>query len=224
MSLPLDQLIRTRMKELGIRSGGLAARLGYLNLSKGARRVHELCGGDLVGKDWLLAKLPDALSLPEEVVTAAINETRKELERARDVERQRAEVAWRASFKPHAYLLGTNARPSSITFFGITGGAERWLKIPLDLSQPPVSYAAQALAVVRTTPVVQFFGATTGFIVNYSPDHAVRFDLDGKPVETLPRAYRPMEVTLTIGRREVSAETFGRILGTSPGGGAAELR
>jgi len=44
MSLPLDRLIRKRMKELGIRSGRLAARLGYLNLSKGARRIDELCG------------------------------------------------------------------------------------------------------------------------------------------------------------------------------------
>jgi hypothetical protein len=104
-------------------------------------------------------------------------------------------------------------------YFGVTGGAERWLKIPLDLLQPPVSYAAQALAVVRRTHFVQFFGATTGFIVNYSPDHAVRFDLDGKPVETLTRSYRPMEVTLTIGRREVSAERFGRSLGTIPKSG-----
>jgi hypothetical protein len=200
------------MKEFGIRSGALAARLGYRNLSKGARRIDELCGGDLAGHEWLLANLPRALSLPDEVVQVAIDETRKELERAREAERQRAETAWRASFKPHAYLLGT-ARPSSITFFGITGGAEHWQKIPLDLSQPPVSFAVQALAVARRTPVVQFFGATTGFIVNYSPDHAVRFDLQGKPVETLTRAYRPMEVTLTIGRREVSAERFGQILG-----------
>jgi hypothetical protein len=202
------------MKELGIRSGRLAARLGYLNLSKGARRIDELCGGDLAGKDWLLANLPRALSLPDEVVKVAVDGTRKELERAREAERQRAGAAWRAAFKPHAYLLGTNARPSSIIFFGITGGAERWLKIPLDLSQPPVSFAAQALAVVRRTPAVQFFGATTGFIMNYTPDHAVRFDLGGNPVETLTRAYRPMEVTLTIGRREMSAERFGQILGT----------
>jgi hypothetical protein len=58
MSLPLDRLIRTRMKELGIRSGALAARLGYPNLSKGARRIDELCRGDLAGKNWLLARLP----------------------------------------------------------------------------------------------------------------------------------------------------------------------
>ena len=52
-------------------------------------------------------------------------------------------------------------------------------------------------------------------IVNYTPDHAVRFDLEGKPVETFICAYRPMEVTVSLGRREVSAESFGRVLGTA---------
>ncbi len=39
-------------------------------------------------------------------------------------------------------------------------------------------------------------GPTTGFIVNYTPDFAVRFDLNGNPVETLDHAYRPGEVAL----------------------------
>jgi hypothetical protein len=115
MSLTLDQLIRKRMKELDIRSGRLAARLGYINLSKGARRIDELCGGDLAHKGWLLAKLPSALSLPEDIVKVAIDETRKELERAQEAERQRADAAWRAAFKPHAYILGTDARLSGVS-------------------------------------------------------------------------------------------------------------
>jgi hypothetical protein len=123
------------------------------------------------------------------------------------------DAAWRASFKPHAFLLGTETRPSSITIFGISGGPEHWLKIPLDLSQPPVTYAVQALAFVRKTPVVPFFGATTGFIVNYTPDHAVRFDLYGNPTEFFPHAYSPVEVTLTIGGRKMAAEDFARIVG-----------
>ena len=46
------------------------------------------------------------------------------------------------------------------------------------------------------------------------PGSPVRFDLEGKPVETFICAYRPMEVTVSLGRREVSAESFGRVLGT----------
>ena len=41
-------------------------------------------------------------------------------------------------------FAGDDTRPSSIASFGLTGGAERWLKIPLDLSQHPVTFALQA--------------------------------------------------------------------------------
>ena len=64
-----------------------------------------------------------------------------------------------------------------------TVGAERWLRIPLDLSKPPVTFAAQAAAFVKQTPKTAFHGPTTGFVINYTPDHAVRFDIDGSPVE-----------------------------------------
>jgi hypothetical protein len=93
---------------------------------------------------------------------------------------------------------------------------ERWLKIPLDTSQSPISYAERALAVVRKTPVVEFFGPATGFVVNYTPDHAVRFDLQGRAVETLAQAYRPGEVTLYIGGRKIPPETLARIMNTCP--------
>jgi hypothetical protein len=90
------------------------------------------------------------------------------------------------------------------------------VEIPLDLSESPSTYAEQALVVVRKTPVVEFFGPTTGFIVNYSPDYAVSFDLEGRPVETLARAYRPGEVTLYLGSRAIPPGTLGRILNTCP--------
>ena len=64
------------------------------------------------------------------------------------------------------------------------------------------------------TDLLQFFGATTGFIVNYTPDHAVRFDLEGRPTETLSRAYRPGEVTLYLGRRPFSPESLGAVVFT----------
>ncbi len=88
-------------------------------------------------------------------------------------------------FQIPAYLVGSQNRPSQITFYDMTGGAERWLKIPFDLSQPPVTYAVQAHEFVKKTPFVPYHGRTTGFIVNYTPDSAVRFDLDGDPVERL---------------------------------------
>ena len=105
---------------------------------------------------------------------------------------------------PSAYLVGTESRPSSITIYGLGGGAERWLKIPLDLSQPPVTFAAQALAVVRKTPTITFFGATTGFIVNYTPDRAVAFNNGGDVIACYEKAYHPGEVEFFIGKQKVT--------------------
>jgi hypothetical protein len=101
---------------------------------------------------------------------------------------------------------------------GFTGGPERWLRIPLDCSKPPITFAMQAMAVVRKTPAVTFFGPTTGFVVNYTPDCAVRFDLDGNPVEVFPRAYSPGEVFVQFGSRMISSEGLRRILGFIPKG------
>ena len=91
--------------------------------------------------------------------------------------------------KPSCLAPATGLRKFGL--YGIRGGAERWLKIPLDLSQPRRTYAAQALSTAQRTPIVPFFGPTTGFVVNYTPDHAVRFNLEGSPIETLTHAYRP---------------------------------
>jgi hypothetical protein len=145
--------------------------------------------------------LPEALEVSRDIVDTDIHETSDRIEVAERKAAAERDALWRTSFKPHAYLLETDTRPSSIVIFGVTGGPERWLKIPLDLSRPPLSYAVQARSVVRETPVVPFFGFTTGFIVNYTTDHAVRFDLQGNPVEFFPRAYCPMQVSLTLGSR-----------------------
>jgi hypothetical protein len=160
--------------------------------------------------------LPSALELAPRRVADALRETERqlaEIKRRADAER---EALRRASFGPSAYLLGTETRPTQITIYGISGGAERWRRIPLDLSQPAVTFVKQALIVVRKTPVVPFFGPTIGFVINYSPDRAVRFDLAGNSVAVLNRAYGPGQFTLFIGRKRVSADAFARIVGWGP--------
>ena len=203
--LPLSILIRKRSQELGLSRSELVRRCGYKNISKGLRRLDQVYAGDFDRAGALLGRLPEALDLPPETIQEAIDATTRQIA-------AEADALFRASFKPAAYLLGSSNRPSQIWMFGLTGGAERWLKIPLDISESPITYAEQALAVVRKTPFVQFFGPTTGFIVNYTPDHAVRFDLEGRPVETLAHAYRPGEVTLYLGGRAIPPATLGRLL------------
>ena len=212
---PIHELIELRLESLGIRRSELARRCGFKNVEKGIRRIDGVCHGDLdsQGAKKVIDPLAAALEVKKEEVDDAICSTAKIIAEAERRAEAEHEAAWRASFKPHAYLVGTDRRPSQITIYGITGGARRWLRIPLDLSRASLTFASQAHTFVKKTPFVPFHGRTTGFIVNYSPDHAVRFDLDGDPVENFERAYVPGEVELFLGRRKVPTGAFPKVLG-----------
>jgi hypothetical protein len=218
--LAIEALILGRRKILGLSRVDLVRRAGFKNVAKGLRRLDELCAGELKTTASLIVGLPAALELPPDVITDTIRQTMHQLDEAARIAEERREAAWRSTFRPCAYLLGKETRPTQITIYGMTGGSERWLKIPLDLSQPAVTFASQAFAVVRRTPMVQFFGPTTGFIVNYTPDCAVRFDLQGDPMEAFDHAYVPGDVTLLIGGKEIPAGMFARIAGMMPEVGA----
>ena len=213
IQLAIEALILKRSATLKLGRSDLVRRAGFKNVSKGLRRLDQLCAGEFKSTASLIAGLPAALELPRELVADAVRQTEQQVAEARRITEQEEEAAWRAKFQPCAYFVGTTIPPSSICMYGISGGSDRWLKIPLDLSQPPVTFAAQALTVVRRSPFVQFFGATTGFIVNYTPYYAVRFDLSGFPVEMLDHAFRPGEVTLTLGRKTFPAQNFFNIEG-----------
>ncbi len=205
---PIHGLVEGRREQLGIARSELVRRFGFKNVAKGIRRLDALCDGDLASSSarMILAALPVALGVEAGEVEKAVQATATIIARAKAEEEARQEAASRASFKPSAFLLGTASRPSSITIYGLSGGAERWLKIPLDLSQSPITFARQALTVVRRTPTVPFFGATMGFIINYTPDRAVRFDIGGTPVEDFERAYVPGAVDIFIGKQRLSAK------------------
>ena len=204
---PIHELIETQQKQLGLRRNELARRCGFKNLDKGLRRIDGVCHGDLdsPGAKMVLDNLAAALEVDKVVVEEAITATAEIIADANRLAEAERDAAWRKSFKPHAYLVGSENRPSQITFYGMTGGPERWLKIPLDLSQPSVTFAVQAHEFVKKTPFVPFFGKTTGFIVNYTPDSAVSFDLHGNPVEHFDRAYIPGQVEVFIGKHKLPA-------------------
>jgi hypothetical protein len=210
--LPIEVLISERIALLGLSRADVVRKAGYSgNTSKGMRRLAQLCASDFRSARGLISGLPAALELPPEVVADALMKTAEQIEEALRIEEAEREAAWRRSFTREAWLIGTETVPSSIAIYAVTGGSKRWLRIPL--APPPVTYAAQALRVVRRMPICPFFGSTRGFIVSYAPDFAVRFDLDGNPVEAFDRAYAPGSVLLTIGRRTIPAETLGKIMG-----------
>ena len=49
--------------------------------------------------------------------------------------------------------------------------------------------------------------------MNYSPDRAVRFDLEGNSVRVYDQAYSPGEITANLGRRPLSPGEIELLLG-----------
>lgn len=110
------------------------------------------------------------------------------------------------TYEPRAYLIGSKSRPEQIVIYGVTGGAERCLRIPLDLTKPPITYAMQALTFVRNMPRVPFWGDTRGYVINYSSNFAVVFNVSGNPIEVLRHSYMLGHVQIEIGSRRMSGE------------------
>ena len=194
MSLPLATLITDRLIQLGINTHGLAARLGYANTNKGARRLTSLMNGQLAGHDQILSRLATALELPSTEVAHAVLTTRVRLEQNLRRAEEVAERDYRARFVPHAVILTERHLPAQIAFCAFTRG-ERALHVDLELSQPRASYVRQAMAEIdcrtdRRRREIAFFGPVRGFAVNYAWCRAVRFDLDGRALELLPSAVR----------------------------------
>ena len=155
----------------------------------------------------LIPTLPAALDVPTDLVRKAVEDTQREIHEAE-------ETAWRAAFVPHAVILTERERPTQL-FVAAFIGIERLRRVNFDLSESPTTYIQQALDGLRhklqrwklqrwKSDQIPTFGRPTGIIINYSPDYAVSFDLEGNAVVVLDRAYRLGEATFSIGKRPVS--------------------
>ena len=200
--LPIQTLVSSRCEELALRPVELARRCGYQNIAKGLRRLEQLYQGYFRGCTTLIRTLPAALDLPAEVVTEAVESTKRQIHEAK-------EAAWRAEFVPHAVVLTEREFPQPL-FAALIIGIERLLRVDFDLSESPVTFIQQALEGVRKKLAgwkwdqIPTFGKPVGVIINYSPDCAVRFDLEGQPIEMMDRAYRLGEASFSISKRPVS--------------------
>ncbi len=203
--LPITALVSTRCKELHLRPVELVRRCGYRNISKGLRRLDSLSHGYFAGTEGLICGLPAGLEVPAQLVQQTVEETKKQIFEAE-------EAAWRTAFGPHAIILTERQCPHPI-FIAAILGVENLRRVDFDLTQGPVSYVRQALQgvgeKVGRSGEVTAFGRATGFVINFSPDHAVRFDLEGKPVEALDRAYRLGQASFHLkGGRVVTPEKW----------------
>jgi hypothetical protein len=203
---PIEILINSRLKELGINRAELIKRCGYNNISKGLRRLKVLCSGNIScqSSQIIITRLPHALGLSCDNVANYINATQSELQ----AEALKLYEEWCDNFEPSAFILGTNSRPSQIWAFGLTGGVDRYLRIPLDITESSNNFVDQALKFVSKKTDVEFFGPATGFIINYAPSRSERYDISGNLVEVRSNYY-PGVVKLTIGGREIPSSLLG---------------
>jgi hypothetical protein len=201
--LPIEVLIRSRSNELGLRPTDLVLRSGYSNVAKGLRRLDQLYAGNFDGASGLIERLPSALDLPKTTIEQAVEESRRQIAEAK-------EEAWRAAFKPHAVILTDRKRPEPL-FVAAIIGIDQLKRVDFEPSSSPLTFIDQALdglqkKLGRWKGQIPCFGKPTGIIINYSPDRAVRFDLDGQPLETFDGAYRLGSTSLSIRGRECSSE------------------
>lgn len=193
--LPIQILVISRTKALGLSRRELALRTGYKNVTKAIRRLEALMRGDLASSRGLIEALPGALDItPREVADA--------VERSWQYLKEMDEAEWRAGFVPHAVVLTERKIPQPIFVVAIVG-VERLLKASFDLSAPEHEIPARALAAVRKhlaqwSYPIPSFGKPTGYVVNYTPDRAERYALDGTLVERLPRAVRLGNASIRI--------------------------
>ena len=201
--LAIAALIRSRLTELGLSHGEFVKRLGYKNIAKGIRRIDVLCEGNIEGTKHFIDVLPQALETSAEIVTLALDQTVREIELAEQQEAEAHDKLWRENFCPHAIVLTERTVPSPI-FVAAIIGIEKLLRIDLDATQGPVSFVRQVLD--RLPEGVPAFGKPIGFVINYSPDNAVRFDSNGQPIAILDKAVRPGTAVLRLGGRAIHAE------------------
>ncbi|TPV99448.1 MAG: hypothetical protein USCAAHI_01120 [Beijerinckiaceae bacterium] len=203
-------LFNGRLRAVAFRTAGAHIARGRQNIAKGIRRIDALCEGDIEGTKQFLDVLPQALETSAETVKRALDQAVREIELAEKREAEARDKIWRENFCPHAIILTERTVPSPI-FAAAIIGVEKLLRIDLDLTQRPVSFVRRVLD--RLPEGVIAFGKTVGFVINYSPDQAVRFDRNGQPIEILDKAVRPATAVLCLGRRPITAEALGLVFG-----------
>jgi transcriptional regulator with XRE-family HTH domain len=202
--LPIQILVNARLAALGISKAELARRCGCRNVDKGIRRINAICEGSIEHPRAreIASLLTKALEVDPTIFAEALLKSRMIVELDQSRREAEQENAWRDAFVPHGYLLTERNIPEQITFCGMAGGSERFLRVAFDLRRAPLTLAVQARMAAKRVRYAGFYGPIVGFVVNYSPDRAVQFDLDGKPEESLPMAYRPRQIRILMAGRQ----------------------
>lgn len=178
--MTLSKLVEMRLTDLGLSREDFTLKLGFKQYAKAQHLFQNLQEDNIGDMPHMRRDFAKILEVPQEVVDEAIQVSR-------DLRFERQDAAWRAEFQPHAVLTTEREIPRAIFAAALTG-ADKKLSMLLPAAIPAVQWPKWVLG--RLSRGLPGFGLVTGFVINHTPDHAVRFGLDGNPIETLDKAYR----------------------------------
>ena len=184
--MTLLELVELRLTELGLSREDFTGKLGFKQDAKAQNLFQRFYENNMRDMPHMRKDFATILDVSQEVVDEAI-------QASRDICSKKQDDEWRAEFQPHAVLTTTHEIPQPI-FAAAIAGADKKLSIILPENIPAVQWPKWILE--RLPKGLPGFGFVTGFVINHTPDHAVRFDLDGNPVEILEKAYRRGQVNM----------------------------
>lgn len=179
--MTLRSLIEARCLELGMTRGEFVRRAGYQNITKALLPTDDISEDLSVqpAPSPLVQRIAHGLRLPLEEVVVAIADSRRKLE-----------APYPAAFEPRAFPI--YRAPSPPRGGTVAGGPPQEIRFVPD--SHPDTYIGQCLAYMqgREFPGLEL----ESFVVNYGPDHAIRYGALGDEIEHLPRAYDPVRDNL----------------------------
>lgn len=205
---PLARLINDRLSDLGTSRVELVQRLGFVNRSKGLRRLDVFIA---TGQhtSHRLKGLADVLGLNTTQVDAIAASTRQQIADAE-------EAAARERFRPHILVLTERQDGKRVPFFvqaffcgkkvmGLPDGFDSWS------SSKQVSQAARIVRrqFVESGGEQGIWGTIKGYRLQRTFDHAVVLNTDGTIREGFNRDGELPLTMLTIKGRRIPVGLFG---------------
>lgn len=195
---PLVDVFRRHIKLRGMSRTELIKRAGYNNVAKGLRRFDSLMAGDESNDLEFVQKIANALELNADELELAL-QARVDFQDRRN----------RESFEPHAIVRTERTMPSQI-FVAALMGVHRMMRVEFQDTSLPLSFVDEILDKLPT--MVPTFGRVIGFAINFSPDYAVEFDLNGSPIRSIGQATQPGIATLTVNGKPIPDSGRGHFL------------
>ena len=178
--MTLQILIEKECARMGVNDQEFTRLIGIKKFHKAKAFIEQVKCNQMKKMIHMRHQIVDVLDVTIEQVDEAIQVSK-------DAYYGEIDAAWRASFQPHAVLITANKIPSPIFVAAITGLAQKLYIVP-PANLPQLAWPSW---ITKHVPEeVLAFGKVEAFVINYTPDRAIRFDLLGNPVETLGAAYR----------------------------------